>query len=81
MATAGTFMRFTREAEREADRLGVENVVAAGYDPHGMITFFEKLGALRDGQANAVERFLCLTSGSGGADLEHRGSAGIRQRS
>ena len=57
MATAGTFMRFTRDAEREADRLGAENVVVAGHDPRGMITFFEKLGALRDGQANAVERF------------------------
>lgn len=57
MATAGTFMRFTRDAEREADRLGAENVVAAGHDPRGMITFFEKLGALRDEQANAVERF------------------------
>ncbi len=57
MATAGTFMRFTRDAEREADRLGAENVVAVGRDPRGMITFFEKLGALRDGQANVVERF------------------------
>lgn len=57
MATAGTFLRFTRDAEREADRLGAENVVAVGRDPRGMITFFEKLGALRDGQANAVERF------------------------
>ena len=57
MATAGTFMRFTRDAEREADRLGAENVAAAGHDPRGMITFLEKLDALRDGQANAVERF------------------------
>ena len=47
MATAGTFMRFTRDAEREADRLGAENVVSLGRDPRGMITFFEKLGALR----------------------------------
>ena len=50
-------MRFTRDAEREADRLGAENVVATGHDPRGMITFFEKLGALRDEQANAVEWF------------------------
>ena len=57
MATAGTFMRFTRDAEREADQLGAENVVSMGRDPRGMITFFETLGALRDGQANAVERF------------------------
>ena len=57
MATTGVFMKFGRDAEREADRLGAENVAAAGHDPIGMITFFEKLGALRDGQANAVERF------------------------
>ncbi len=57
MVTAGTFMKFGRDAEREADRLGVQNVVDAGYDPRGMITFFEKLSALRDGRANAVERF------------------------
>ena len=57
MATTGVFMKFGRDAEREADRLGAQNVAAAGHDPNGMITFFEKLGALRDGQANAVERF------------------------
>jgi Zn-dependent protease with chaperone function len=57
MATTGVFMKFGRDAEREADRLGAENVAAAGHDPNGMITFFEKLGRLRDGQSNAVERF------------------------
>ena len=57
MATAGVFMKFGRDAEREADRLGAANVAAAGHDPNGMITFFEKLGALRDRQANVVERF------------------------
>ena len=57
LVTAGTFMRFSRDAEREADQLGAKNVAAAGHDPHGMVTFFEKLAALRDGQANAVERF------------------------
>ena len=57
MATTSVFMKFGRDAERDADRLGAENVAAAGHDPNGMITFFEKLGRLRDGQANAVERF------------------------
>ena len=57
LVTAGTFMRFSRDAEREADRLGAKNVVAGGHDPHGMVTFFEKLDMLREGQANAVERF------------------------
>ena len=57
MATAGTFMRFSRDAEREADRLGVDNVAAAGYDPRGMLTFFERLDALAEREPNAVERF------------------------
>ena len=57
MAASGVFMKFGRDAEREADRLGAANVAAAGLDPNGMITFFEKLGALRDGQSNVVERF------------------------
>ena len=57
MATSGIFMKFGRDAEREADRLGASNVAAAGLDPNGMITFFRKLGALREDQSNAVERF------------------------
>ena len=57
MATTGTFMRFSRDAEREADRLGVVNVAAAGYDPRGMLTFFERLDALAEREPNAVERF------------------------
>lgn len=34
---------FTREAERDADRLAVETLVRAGYDPNGMVTFFDTL--------------------------------------
>ena len=57
MATTGVFMRFGRDAEREADRLGARNVAAAGLDPAGMVTFFEKLAELRESRPNAVERF------------------------
>lgn len=57
LATSGVFMKFGRDAEREADRLGASNVATAGLDPYGMITFFQKLGALRDTRPNAVERF------------------------
>ena len=57
MAATGVFMKFGRDAEREADRLGARNVAAAGLDPAGMITFFEKLAALRESRPNAVERF------------------------
>jgi len=39
------FLKFTRGAESEADRLGVQYLYAAGYDPNGMATMFEKLAA------------------------------------
>jgi predicted Zn-dependent protease len=38
-----TFLKFSRNAEAEADMLGAQYAWAAGYDPNGMITFFEKL--------------------------------------
>ena len=34
---------FTQEAELEADRLAVETLIRAGYDPNGMVDFFEIL--------------------------------------
>jgi len=34
---------FTREHEQEADRVGLQTVSNAGFDPHGMATFFERL--------------------------------------
>ncbi|HVF50352.1 MAG TPA: M48 family metallopeptidase [Pyrinomonadaceae bacterium] len=37
------FMKFSRSAESEADRLGVQYLYAAGYDPGAMSTMFEKL--------------------------------------
>ncbi len=38
-------MKFTRGAEVEADRLGVQYLYAAGYDPTALSTMFEKLAA------------------------------------
>jgi beta-barrel assembly-enhancing protease len=37
------FMSFSRGAEEEADKLGVQYMYAAGYDPTAMATMFEKL--------------------------------------
>ena len=39
------FLKFSRAAEEEADRLGVQYMWAAGYDPGAMATMFEKLEA------------------------------------
>lgn len=38
-------LKFSRGAEEEADRLGVQYLYAAGYDPTGMATMFEKLAS------------------------------------
>ncbi len=37
------FLKFNRNAEFEADTLGVQYLWASGYDPHSMSSFFEKL--------------------------------------
>lgn len=36
-------LNFSREAEREADRLGFQTLVAAGFEPQGMPDFFQRL--------------------------------------
>jgi beta-barrel assembly-enhancing protease len=38
-----SFLKFSRNAEREADLLGLEYQYSAGYDPAAMVNFFEKL--------------------------------------
>lgn len=40
-----SFMKFSRSAEEEADKLGVQYLYASGYDPNSMATMFEKLEA------------------------------------
>lgn len=42
-------LNFSREAEREADRVGMQTMVAAGFDARAMVTFFGKMQ-----QANRV---------------------------
>lgn len=38
-----SFLKFSRNAEYEADMLGAQYMWAAGYDPHALSDFFEKL--------------------------------------
>jgi beta-barrel assembly-enhancing protease len=40
------FSKFGRNFEAQADYLGVQYAYKAGYDPNGMTTLFEKLGAI-----------------------------------
>ena len=40
------FSKFSRNFEAQADYLGIQYAYKAGYDPNGMVNFFEKLNAL-----------------------------------
>lgn len=56
---AGLFMmKNSRDHEFQADQFGVKHAVMAGYDPGGMIRFFEKLAAMHGGGATGVAGWL-----------------------
>src|SRR5262249_54880722 len=46
VAVPATFLKFSRSDESEADFLGVQYMYAAGYDPQGAISIFEKMESL-----------------------------------
>jgi beta-barrel assembly-enhancing protease len=52
----GMFMKFSRGAEEEADKLGVQYMYAAGYDPNAMATMFEKLEAKNKKKPGLISR-------------------------
>jgi predicted Zn-dependent protease len=52
----GIFMKFSRGAEEEADKLGVQYMYAAGYDPSAMATMFEKLEAKNKKKPGFISR-------------------------
>ncbi|MFB3777700.1 MAG: M48 family metallopeptidase [Bryobacteraceae bacterium] len=51
-----TFLRFSRDFEREADMLGIQYLYAAGYDPTAYIDFFERIQALEKTQPGALSK-------------------------
>ena len=55
---AGALMAgFSRDDEAEADRYGIDNVVRAGIDPHGMVETFEILMAERKSKPDGLAAF------------------------
>ncbi|MFQ5893239.1 MAG: M48 family metallopeptidase, partial [Nitrospinota bacterium] len=53
----GTYLSFSREAEAEADRLGVRMLYDAGYTPESFVTFLEKLEARRGRDPLSLREF------------------------
>lgn len=51
-----TFLKFSRNAEAEADMLGAEYAWASGYDPNGMVAMFEKLAAKDKNKPGSVSK-------------------------
>ena len=51
-----TFLKFSRDAEREADYLGLQYMYKAGYDPNSFVSFFEKVQALEKKQPGSVPK-------------------------
>ncbi|HEV2609273.1 MAG TPA: M48 family metallopeptidase [Noviherbaspirillum sp.] len=49
-----TQMKFSRDAEMDADRDGVKRMVAAGIDPHAMLSFFSKMAEKEGKGASAM---------------------------
>ncbi len=61
-------LKFSRDAEREADATGLRRLLAAGIDPQGMIRFFDTLGG-----GGAPVEFLSTHPGSEGRARALRG--------
>jgi predicted Zn-dependent protease len=45
LAIPMSYLKFTRDNEREADFLGLQYMYKAGYDPNAFVSFFEKIEA------------------------------------
>lgn len=57
VAAGGAIAKFSRNDEREADRLGIRYMAQAGYDPNGMASMFEELLEQRQRRPSSLEQF------------------------
>lgn len=51
-----TYLKFSRDAEREADYLGLQYMYKAGYDPNAFVSFFEKVEADEKKQPGTIPK-------------------------
>ena len=56
LAVPLTFLKYSRGAEKEADRLGAQYMWSAGYDPTAMVSFFEKLKSKEKGKPGTLSK-------------------------
>jgi predicted Zn-dependent protease len=54
---SGAFLKFSRDDEREADRVGAGIMARAGWDPRGMIELMQTIRAVEQRDPSAVEVF------------------------
>ncbi|HKR62294.1 MAG TPA: M48 family metallopeptidase [Thermoanaerobaculia bacterium] len=57
VVAGGAMARFSRDAEREADELGIAAMHRAGYDPRGMAAMFRVLLAHQQSEPGRLEQF------------------------
>lgn len=57
IAGSAIFAKFSRDDEREADAVGIEEMVRAGINPQGMASMFQKLLTERQSQPGTVDAF------------------------
>ena len=57
MMANGVFLKFSRDDETDADRVGLQIMTSAGWDPRGMIELFETLRREAARDPGAVEVF------------------------
>ncbi|MGE5110154.1 MAG: M48 family metallopeptidase [Acidobacteriaceae bacterium] len=56
LAVPMSFLKFSRDAEREADLLGIQYEYKTGYDPTSFVSFFEKLKAQEKKKRNFISK-------------------------
>lgn len=56
LAVPMSFLKFSRDAEREADLLGLQYEYASGYDPASFVQFFEKIQARDKNKPNFIAK-------------------------